>query len=72
MTEQFLNPRTGQVEDVEYVVNPGGAVHSVPPSHVSARVAGGGGDRGERHDYAGFRFATPAEILRARKREGVA
>ena len=48
MTEKFDNPRTGQAEDVEYVVNPTGAVHSVPMSHPAVRVLLGGGDIGER------------------------
>ncbi len=72
VTETFVNPRTGQAEDVEYVVNPGGAVHSVSSDHPAVRVARGGGDRGERVTFAGFRFATPGEIARAKKREGVA
>jgi len=72
VTEKFDNPRTGQAEDVEYVVNPTGAVHSVPMSHPAVRVLLGGGDIGERRTWAGFRFATNAEILRAKRREGVA
>jgi len=71
MTETFANPRTGQDEECEYVVNPTGAVHSVPMSHPAVRVLLGGGDRGERITWAGFRWATAREILWCRRREGV-
>ena len=72
MTEKFHNPRTGTAEECEYVVNPSGAIHSVPMNHPAVRVLLGGGDVGERRDYAGFRWATNSEILRAKRREGVA
>ena len=71
MTEQFVNPRTGEDEECEYVVNPTGAIHSVPMNHPAVRVLLGGGDIGERLTFAGFRWATNREILRAKRREGV-
>jgi len=71
VTEKFVNPRTGQAEEVEYVVNPTGACHSVPMDHPAVRVLLGGGDIGERRTWAGFRFATNLEILRTRKKEGL-
>ncbi len=67
MTEKFHNPRTDTAEDVEYVANPSGAIHSVPMNHPAVRVLLGGGDVGERRDYAGWKFATNSEILRYRR-----
>jgi hypothetical protein len=72
MTEHFVNPRTGETEPVEYIVNPGGAVHSASPDHPAVVVLRGGGDIGDRRTYGGYRFATPAEVRAARRREGVA
>jgi hypothetical protein len=71
VTEKFVNPRTGSPEDIEYVVNPSGAIHSVPIDHPAVRVLRGGGDIGERRTWAGFRFANNREILRVKQREGV-
>jgi hypothetical protein len=59
------------MEDMEWIVNPTGAVHSAPMSHPAVKVLLGGGDVGERRTWAGFRFATNSEILRARKKEGL-
>ena len=74
MTEQqfFLNPRTGELEETVYVINAGGACHSVGPDHPAVRVLRGGGDIGERRTFEGFRFATATEIRHAKKHEGVA
>jgi hypothetical protein len=71
MPERFVNSRTGETEELEYVCNPGGAITDVKMDHAVIRVLQGGGDAGERRTYAGFRYATASEISRYRRRNGL-
>ena len=64
MTEKFVNPRSGEEEECEYIVNASGAIHSVSPDHPAVKVSPGRRQQRRARTYAYFRFATNAEILR--------